>query len=227
MASSTHDAVAPNGAGEAYDRRLAAEAVRKMARGEPLTVREQTALKRYEKERDENLRWKHYASIPQKHWRRMSGRQTKVINEQAVLYGIPFGGPTVRQGGGSRGGRVESIQFLNGATLKFMSGGGSDNSRAGFTSRVVVVTETDGMDESGGTSREADKITQLEARTRAYGHRKHIYLECTASTEEGRTWREYQQGTASRIVLCCPHCGDWVSPEREHLVGWKEAATRM
>jgi phage terminase large subunit GpA-like protein len=91
---------------------------------------------------------------------------------------------------------------------------------------VVVVTETDGMDESGGTSREADKITQLEARTRAYGHRKRIYLECTVSTEEGRTWREYQQGTASRIVLFCPHCGDWVSLEREHLVGWKEAATQ-
>jgi hypothetical protein len=126
-----------------------------------------------------------------------------------------------RQGGGSRGGRVESIQFLNGATLKFMSGGGSDKSRAGFTSRVVVVTETDGMDESGGTSREADKITQLEARTRAYGNRKRIYLECTVSTEEGRTWREYQQGTASRIMLRCPHCRDWVSPEREHLAGWK------
>lgn len=131
-----------------------------------------------------------------------------------------------RQGGGSRGGRVESIQFLNGATLKFMSGGGGDKSRAGFTSRVVVITETDGLDESGGTSREADKITQLEARTRAYGNRKRIYLECTVSTEEGRTWREYQQGTASRIVLFCPYCGNWVSPEREHLVGWKEAATQ-
>jgi hypothetical protein len=43
-----------------------------------------------------------------------------------------------RRGGGSRGGRVESIQFGNGATLKFMSGGGGDKSRAGFTSRVVV-----------------------------------------------------------------------------------------
>jgi hypothetical protein len=95
MASSTQEVAAPIGAGEAYDRRLAAEAVRKMARGESLTVREQTALKRYEKERDENLRWKHYATIPQKHWRRMSGRQTKVINEQAALYGIPFGGPTI------------------------------------------------------------------------------------------------------------------------------------
>jgi len=128
-----------------------------------------------------------------------------------------------RAGGGSRGGRVESIQFTNGATLKFMSGGGSDKSRAGFTSRVVVVTETDGMDQASSRSRESDKITQLEARTRAYGSRKRVYLECTVSTEEGRTWQEYQKGTASRIVLRCPHCEGWVSPEREHLVGWREA----
>src|SRR3954452_10121628 len=95
-------------------------------------------------------------------------------------------------GGGSRGGRVESVQFANGAMLKFMSGGGSDKSRAGFTSRVLVITETDGMDKAAGSSRESDKITQLEARTRAYGSRKRIYMECTVSTETGRTWREYQ-----------------------------------
>jgi phage terminase large subunit GpA-like protein len=131
-----------------------------------------------------------------------------------------------RQGGGSRGGRVESIQFLNGATLKFMSGGGGDKSRAGFTSRVVVITETDGMDQPGTTSRESDKITQLEARTRAYGARKRIYMECTVSTEVGRTWQEYQQGTKSRILLPCPHCGAWVMPEREQLQGWKEAESQ-
>jgi phage terminase large subunit GpA-like protein len=126
-------------------------------------------------------------------------------------------------GGGSRGGRVESLTFANGATLKFMSGGGSDKSRAGFTGRVVVITETDGMDTAGGSSRESDKITQLEARTRAYGNRKRIYLECTVSTETGRTWREYQQGTKSRIVLPCPNCSAWVTPEREHLTGWQGA----
>lgn len=49
-----------------------------------------------------------------------------------------------------------------------MSGGG-DKSRAGFTSRVVVITEVDGMDQPGASSRESDKVTQLEARTRAYG----------------------------------------------------------
>ena len=131
------------------------------------------------------------------------------------------------RGGGSRGGRVESIQFLNGATLKFMSGGGGDKSRAGFTSRVVVITETDGMDEAGLRSRESDKITQLEARTRAYGSRKRIYMECTVSTEQGRTWIEYQHGTRSRIVLPCPHCGQWVAPEREHLIGWQSAANQV
>jgi len=131
-----------------------------------------------------------------------------------------------RHGGGSRGGRVESLQFGNGATLKFMSGGGGDKSRAGFTSRVVVITETDGMDQPGLTSRESDKITQLEARTRAYGSRKRIYMECTVSTEQGRTWQEYQHGTRSRIVLPCPFCKAWVSPEREHLSGWQGAESQ-
>ena len=131
-----------------------------------------------------------------------------------------------QRGGGSRGGRVESLQFTNGATLKFMSGGGSDKSRAGFTARVVAITETDGMDQASGTSRESDKITQLEARTRAYGSRKRIYMECTVSTEQGRTWQEYKKSTCSRIVLPCPHCSDWVSPEREHLSGWQGASTQ-
>src|SRR4029453_4850912 len=77
------------------------------------------------------------------------------------------------------------------------------------------------MDKPGLTSREADKVTQLEARTRAYGSRKRVYMECTVSTERGRTWREYTNGTKARIVLPCPSCEAWVSPEREHLTGWQ------
>jgi len=126
-------------------------------------------------------------------------------------------------GGGSRGGRVESLQFANGATLKFMSGGGSDKSRSHFTSRVVVITETDGMDTPGQASRETDKVTQMEARTRAYGSRKRIYMECTVSTEAGKTWREYSSGSKSRLVLPCASCHAWVTPEREHLTGWQGA----
>lgn len=134
---------------------------------------------------------------------------------------LPTSGP------GSRGGNFESIRFRNGVTLKFMSGGGDDKKRAAFTSRVVVITETDGMDEPGNASREADKITQIEARTRAYGARKRIYMECTVSIEKGRTWQEYNAGTRSQIVLPCPRCGEFVTPEREHFRGWKGAANEL
>lgn len=77
------------------DRKAAAEAYAKLSRGEQLTPAEQSSIKRFEKEREEELRWKYYRSIPQKHWREMSGRQTKVLNEQAERYGLPFGGPQI------------------------------------------------------------------------------------------------------------------------------------
>jgi hypothetical protein len=62
---------------------------------EALSAPERTALKRHERDKEERLRWQFYRSIPQKHWRAMSGRQAKVINEQAERYGLPLGGPTV------------------------------------------------------------------------------------------------------------------------------------
>jgi phage terminase large subunit GpA-like protein len=130
-------------------------------------------------------------------------------------------------GAGSKGGKVESIQFRNGATLKFMSGGGNDKKRAGFTSRVVVFTEVDGMDESGGSSREADKLTQIEGCTNAFGNRARIYGECTVSIESGRTWQEFTNGTASAVVIECPHCKKYVTPERCNLLGWREAETEI
>jgi hypothetical protein len=49
-------------------------------------------------------------------------------------------------------------------------------------------------------------------------------VECTVCTPDGRTWREIKAGTDSRIILPCPHCAAWVTPEREHLTGWQDAA---
>jgi len=129
-------------------------------------------------------------------------------------------------GQGSRGGKFDEIEFKNGATLRFMSGHGGDEKRSSFTARVVVCTEVDKMDRSAASSREADPITQLEARTLSYDlEARRIYLENTVSISEGRIWREYTTGTESRIVCPCPHCGAWVTPEREHLRGWREAET--
>ena len=76
-------------------RRLAQTAIRKRQIGETPSRAELAAWKKWESLREEELRWKYYRTIPQKHWREMSGRQARVINEQAQRYGIPFGGASV------------------------------------------------------------------------------------------------------------------------------------
>lgn len=133
-----------------------------------------------------------------------------------------------RTGPGSQGGFAEEISFRNGALIKFMSSGGSDAKRSSFTARVLVATEVDKMDTAGAASREADPITQLEARTFSYPEEeRRVYLECTVSIPEGRIWQEYQAGSQGRIVCPCPFCGGWVTPEREHLAGWRQAANEV
>jgi len=76
---------------DAVDQALALEAIAKRKRGEIPTDREQRALNRIEKRQEEQRRWEFYRTIPQKHWVEMSGRERKVLYEQATLYGLPFG----------------------------------------------------------------------------------------------------------------------------------------
>ena len=80
---------------EQIDRELAASALDKRRRGQKPSGVELAALKRIERAREEEQRWEYYGSIPKKHWLEMSGRQTKVVNEQASRYGIPFGGRSI------------------------------------------------------------------------------------------------------------------------------------
>jgi hypothetical protein len=79
----------------ALEKELVARAYRKRLNREELTRDERAAVARHEKGLEEQRRWQYYGSIPQKHWKQMSGRQTKVINEQADRYGLPFGGPFI------------------------------------------------------------------------------------------------------------------------------------
>jgi phage terminase large subunit GpA-like protein len=132
-----------------------------------------------------------------------------------------------KNGGGSRGGTPELITLRNGVNLKFMSGGGGDEKRSAFTSRVLVVTEADKLDEVGGQSDENTKLRQMEGRTRFFGNRKRVYLECTVSEETGRIWQEWMNGSAGLVHLPCHGCGDYVAPEREHFVGWQEATEEI
>jgi len=146
-----------------------------------------------------------------------------------VIERTRYAGLLPASGAGSRGGtKLESVTLRNGAKLKFMSGRGKDEKRSGFTARVMVATEVDKFDAAGAASREADPISQLEARTASYDDsEREISLECTVSIEGGRIWQEYLAGTTTRIIHPCPHCTKWVSPEREHLHGWQEAETKI
>jgi phage terminase large subunit GpA-like protein len=129
------------------------------------------------------------------------------------------------KGPGSKGGTIkDSVTFTNGARLKFMSAGQGDAGLAGPTTRNLVMTEVDKYDTAGETSREADPIRQMEARTNAFrDFGRRILMECTVSIPDGRIWQEIKGGTDSRLYHPCPHCGQWTSWEREHLVGWQDA----
>jgi len=130
-------------------------------------------------------------------------------------------------GEGTRGGNVEyAVLFTNGVTLRFMTGGASDKARAGFTSRVLVVTEAEAFEHTAKDSKESNQLAQLEARTAASANYR-IYLECTVTTEDGLVWHEYTHGSKGAIALRCPHCSGYVTPERDHLVGWREAQQEL
>ena len=131
------------------------------------------------------------------------------------------------EGTGSKGGTgFGLIEFRNGARLHFMSAGGNDVNRASITSRVLLLTELDKMDDEREASDEADPVTQMEGRTDAFPTTKRIFGECTVSTQSGRIWNEVtRRGVNGRMALPCHACGEYVCPEPEHIVGWEEAGS--
>jgi len=155
---------------------------------------------------------------------RLAGEKWKVDFLPTIKASFPDMLPT--KGPGSKGGAIkDSITFTNGSRLKFMSAGQGDAGLAGPTTRNLVMTEVDKYDTAGEASREADPIRQMEARTNAFrDYGRQILMECTVSIPEGRIWQEITTGTDSRLYHPCPRCGQWATWEREHLVGWQDAA---
>ncbi len=139
-----------------------------------------------------------------------------------------YAGYLPKTGDGSRGGKPKQIFFKNGRSLLFMGAGGNDQQRAGATSKVLVMTEVDKMDEVSASSKEGQtKIDQLQGRVKSYGLSARVFKEGTLSDEKAHLWTSYEAGTASRIACPCVHCGKWVSPERENFVGWEDAPSAM
>ena len=132
---------------------------------------------------------------------------------------LPTDGP------GSRGGKIrDSVRLTNGVWLRFMTRGGSDQSKAGYTARVVIVTEAAGWSVGTETSTEADPLEQIRARQQSWDWDDRLLIvEGTVTVAEAYPWALRANSSESRLVSPCPHCGRYISPEREHLLGWQDA----
>jgi phage terminase large subunit GpA-like protein len=134
-----------------------------------------------------------------------------------------------KKGSGSAGGKIrDRVTLANSAMLKIATAGGSDQGKAGFTARVVCITEAARFSRTGGESKETDPLRQLYARQRAYPTDQRVtYIEGTKTIRLEYPFALREQSTKSRIVSECPHCGDWVEPGREELIGWQTARTEI
>lgn len=77
------------------DQKLVQAALKKQAGGGTLTKTEQRAIDRFQAEQTEKRGLAFVAAVPKKLYSAWSGRQQKILNDQAALYGVPLEGPTV------------------------------------------------------------------------------------------------------------------------------------
>lgn len=133
------------------------------------------------------------------------------------------------EGPGSKGGRVrDSVRLTNGCWLRFMTQGGKDASKAGFTGRVVIATEAAAYSDGTESSEEADPLEQMSARQRSWDWDERLkIIEGTVTREDAYPWALRKASSQSEILGNCLWCGNAISPEREHLQGWKDCESSI
>lgn len=132
-----------------------------------------------------------------------------------------------RSGPGSAGGTIrDRVQFSHGPMAKILTAGGSDQAKAGFTLRTILVTEAARFSRGAEKSQESTPLEQLRARQRATKWiDRRTYIEGTKTVAHELPESLRDQSSNSRIVSPCPHCGAWISPTRKNLLGWEGART--
>jgi phage terminase Nu1 subunit (DNA packaging protein) len=80
------------------DRELLSAARAKQQAGQKLTAAESAAMRRFLRQADGTNRWRVYSAIPKKDYVRLSGRQHKILDDQARRYDMPLLGPTIDLG---------------------------------------------------------------------------------------------------------------------------------
>ncbi len=155
-----------------------------------------------------------------------------VFNESDTLSKLlPTNGP------GSRGGKVtNTVTLTNSSVIKFMTPFGDDANRAGFTGPVAFVTEAARFSNPSSNSVEADPLRQISGRQRSQSKfnadgtlntRRMMIVEGTVTVENELPWSARANSTNTRVACPCPHCKTYVTPEREHLMGWQDQPHEM
>ena len=134
-----------------------------------------------------------------------------------------------KSGPGSSGGSIrDSVDFSNGSVAKILTAGGSDQAKAGYTLRVILVTEAARFSHAAKTSVEADPLEQLRARQRSVPvAERRTYIDGTKTVDDELPYSLWETSSQSRILCECPHCGNWILPTRENLLGWDNARTEI
>lgn len=145
---------------------------------------------------------------------------TEILNASASLKGL-----TPTQGGGSKGGQVrDTIYLTNGTRLRLMTTGGKNTGRAGYTSRVLAVTEMADFSAAAKTNPESDPFRQMQARQGAFdADRCRTYAEGTVTVEGQYPWAARVGAAIATIRMPCVHCGEFVTLDRENLRGFADA----
>lgn len=153
---------------------------------------------------------------------------------QADVRPVLAASPSLRKflptrGSGASGGTVrDSIQLANGAILKIFSAGADDAGKAGFTCPTIALTEAARFSSASGSSVEANPLRQVRGRQRSYrAHKRREYIEGTLTLPSELPYTLREASSRSEIVAPCPHCGEFVAPGRDHLVGWRDARSEL
>jgi phage terminase large subunit GpA-like protein len=141
------------------------------------------------------------------------------------------------RGPGAPGNKVvDSITLRNGVEIKFVTRGGSDASKAGFTASKIVVTEAAAWSRGIATSKEADPLAQVRGRGKSKSRfsddgeidsDRQMIVEGTVTVAEDLPWRA-KKGSSESILVCpCVHCGEHVAPERDHFAGFEDCENEL
>ena len=141
------------------------------------------------------------------------------------------------RGPGSKSGTIkEFVELNNGVFIKFFTRGGSDQSKAGFTTSVAKLTEAAGWSKGSEQSKETNPFGQVAARLRSISKytedgelnkERSITIEGTFTDEFDLPASGKKGSSESVIVSQCPYCKKFVSPEREHFAGWHIATSEL